>query len=72
MENIISGMSNVQMLTAKEDSKNNFIEINTLNGNTIIPIKKITPSVLLKHKIAFIPSDRNYRASNFVLTIRKF
>ncbi|MGF7109164.1 ATP-binding cassette domain-containing protein [Treponema pedis] len=71
LENIISGMSNVQMLMAKEDSKNNFIEINTLNGNTIIPIKKITPSVLLKHKIAFIPSDRNYRASNSVLTIEE-
>ncbi len=70
LEDIISGMT-VQEIFKKRKPYDNFISVNTAFNAAVIPLKKITPSLLLKHKIGFIPSNRNYRASNSLLSIEE-
>lgn len=67
LEDLISGM----ICEPKLDAQNNFILINEGDKTVRLPINKLTPSVLLKNKIGIIPSDRNYRASNPMLTIEE-
>lgn len=69
LEDTISGMADIRQ--RYKNAKDNFISIYYGGEAIIIPAIKITPALLLKYKIGIIPSDRNYRGSNPVLTIEE-
>ena len=64
IETLLSGM----LITHLNKKYNGGI---TLQNGSFLSFNKLTPKILLKNKIGFIPSDRYYVASNPELTIKE-
>lgn len=66
LEDILSGMHYINEMPHYEGG------ITLLESlKLFIPFNKITPNILLKNKIGFLPSDRYYRASHSSLSIKE-
>lgn len=72
LEDILSGMSEAKNADINKRHHTGSIVIeNTGKEKKVFSCEKITPSILLKNKIGFIPSDRNLRGADANLTIEE-